>query len=63
MAMSFWILGYSNIKYPPVASLLGQTSCIFILLLAWIVLKEPISKKRVIAMCISLIGVVLVIIG
>ena len=63
MAMSLWILGYSNIKYPPVASLLGQTSCIFILILAWVVLKEPISKKRVIAMCISLIGVVLVIIG
>ena len=63
MALSFWILGYSNIKYPPVASLLGQTSCVFIIILAWIALKEPISKKRIAAMMVSIIGVVLVIIG
>ena len=63
MALSFWILGYSNIKYPPVASLLGQTSCIFIILLAWIALKESISKKRMAAMAVSIIGVFLVIIG
>ena len=63
MALSFWILGYSNIKYPPVASLLGQTSCIFIILLAWIALKESISKKRMAAMAVSIIGVLLVIIG
>jgi len=63
MALSFWILGYSNIRYPPIASLLGQTSCIFIILLAWITLKEPISSKRILAMGISIIGVVLVIIG
>ena len=63
MALSFWILGYSNIKYPPIASLLGQTSCIFIMLLAWIVLKESISMKRIVAMGIAAIGVILVVIG
>ena len=63
MALSFWILGYSNIKYPPIASLLGQTSCIFIMLFAWIALKESISSKRILAMGISIIGVVLVITG
>ena len=63
MALSFWILGYSNIKYPPIASLLGQTSCIFIMLFAWIALKESISSKRILAMGISIIGVGLVITG
>ena len=45
------------------ASLLGQTSCIFIMLFAWIALKESISSKRILAMGISIIGVVLVITG
>ena len=59
LALSFWILGYANIQKPPIASILGQTSAIFIIILAWIFLKEKISKLRLVSILFAGIGVYL----
>jgi len=60
IALSFWIIGYSYIEKPPIASIIGQTSVIFITILAWLTLNEKISKKRLISMGIAIIGVLLI---
>tara|TARA_B100000029_G_scaffold90832_1_gene80700 strand:+ start:1196 stop:2119 length:924 start_codon:yes stop_codon:yes gene_type:complete len=60
IALSFWIIGYANIDKPPVASIIGQTSVIFITIFAWIILKEKISKLRIFSMIIALSGVFLI---
>ena len=60
IALSFWIIGYANIEKPPVASIIGQTSVIFIILLSFIFLKEKISKLRIISILFALCGVVLI---
>ncbi len=59
VALSFWIIGYANIEHPPIASILGQTSAIFIILLSWIFLKEKITFIRLISMLFASIGVCL----
>ncbi len=59
IALSFWIIGYANIKHPPIASILGQTSVIFIIILSWLFLKEKITSMRLIAMLFALMGVFL----
>ena len=61
VALSFWIIGYANIEHPPIASILGQTSVIFIILLSWIFLKEKITLIRLISMLFASIGVCLTI--
>lgn len=59
LAMIFWIAG---IKYTlaSVASILNQTSVIFVLPFAFLILGEEITKKKLIAVVIALAGVVLV---
>jgi len=61
VALSFWIIGYANIDKPPVASILGQTSVVFIIILSWVFLKEKISKIRIISILFALVGVCLTI--
>ena len=61
LALGFWIIGYANIEHPPIASILGQTSVIFIILLSWLFLKERITSIRLISMLFALIGVCLTI--
>ena len=60
IALSFWIIGYANIEKPPIASIIGQTSVIFIIILSFIFLKEKISKMRIISILFALCGVVLI---
>lgn len=54
-----WVAGY---KYTSasVASILNETASIFILILSWLLLKEPISHKKIIGAGISSTGVILV---
>tara|TARA_Y100001970_G_scaffold205843_1_gene250681 strand:+ start:1215 stop:2141 length:927 start_codon:yes stop_codon:yes gene_type:complete len=59
LALGFWILGYAFINKPSVASIIGQTSVIFIVLLAWIFLKEQLTKFRIISTILVFTGVVL----
>ena len=60
IALSFWIIGYANIEKPPIASIIGQTSVIFIILLSFIFLKEKISKLRIVSILFALSGVILI---
>lgn len=54
-----WVAGY---KYTSasVASILNETASIFILILSWVILKEPINRKKISGASISVIGVMLV---
>ena len=61
VALSFWIVGYANIEKPPIASILSQTSVIFIILLSWIYLKERITKVRLISIFFAILGVYFII--
>ena len=60
IALSFWIIGYANIEKPPVASIIGQTSVIFISILSWCILKEKISRIRIFSMLVAIVGVLLI---
>ena len=60
IALSFWIIGYAYIEKPPVTSILGQTSVIFITIFAWLLLNEKISKKRLFSVGIAIFGVLLI---
>ena len=62
-ALIFWIIGYSNIVNPALASILGQMSAIFIIILARIYLKEIITPVRILSICISFFGMLLVVTG
>ena len=61
LALSFWIIGYANITKPAIASILGQTSVIFIFILSALVLKEKITSKRFAAITAAILGVLLTI--
>lgn len=55
-----WVGGY---KYTSasVASILNETASIFILILGWLILKEQLTKQKIIGAIISISGVLLVI--
>jgi len=55
-----WVAGY---KYTSasVASILNETASIFILILGWLILKEPMSSRKVVGALISVSGVFIVI--
>ena len=59
LALGCWILGYAFIDKPSVASIVGQTSVIFIVLLSWLFLKENLTKLRVLSTICVFVGVVL----
>jgi len=61
VALSFWIIGYANIPKPPIASIIGQTSVIFIIVLSYLFLNEKISKTRIFAMLVAICGVLFII--
>jgi len=60
LALGCWILGYAFIDKPSVASIVGQTSVIFIVLLSWLFLKENLTKLRVLSTICVFVGVVLI---
>ena len=59
MALSCWMMGQAYIEKLPLASILGQTALIFILLFSWIFLNEKITRIRIIASAFALLGVFL----
>ena len=61
LAMACWIGG---MKYTDVsrAALLNQLSAIFIFALATVFLREPITLRRVVAVCLALVGAVIVVV-
>jgi len=58
-ALGFWILGYAFIAKPSVASIISQTSVVFIVLLSWLFLKEKLTHLRVLSTFFVFIGVIL----
>jgi len=62
LGVSFWIIGMSLTK-ASTASILNQTATIFIFIFARIFLKEPLTKRRVIAILIAMVGAYMVFIG
>ena len=62
LGMSSWIIGMSLTK-ASTASILNQTATIFILIFARFFLNEPITKRRVFAILIAMMGAYLVFIG
>jgi len=59
LALGFWILGYAFISKPSVASIITQTSVIFIVLLSWLFLKEKLTKLRIVSTICVFSGVIL----
>ena len=58
LSMVLWLAGY---KYAPasIAAVLNETASIFILLLAWWWLREPLGRRGVIGVALTLPGVAL----
>lgn len=58
LSMVLWLGGY---KYAPasIAAILNETASIFIVLLAWLCLREPLGRRGVIGVMLSISGVVL----
>lgn len=54
-----WVAGY-KFTSASVASILNETASIFILLLGWLILKEPINQRKVIGAMITVTGVMVV---
>jgi drug/metabolite transporter (DMT)-like permease len=56
--MVLWLAGY---KYAPasIAAILNETSSIFIVLLAWWWLREPLGRQGALGVALTISGVVL----
>ena len=56
LAMILWLAGF---KYTDasIAAILNETNSIFIILLAWLILKEPLSKRKMGGVTLTLTGV------
>jgi len=59
MALIFWIAGFKYAK-ASLAAALNQTSSIFAIILATIVLKEPFTLRKAISATMAIIGVLIV---
>ena len=62
MAMLFW-LGGMKLTEASIASALNQTNSIFVVILAAVWLKEPLSARRIIGIILAFMGVILVTLG
>ena len=60
IALGCWILGYAFIDKPSIASIIGQSAVIFIILLSWLFLKESLTKLRILSAVLVFFGVILV---
>lgn len=62
LSMVMWLAGYKLIN-PAVASILNETSSVFIVFFAWLVLKEHISKQKMLGLLLTMSGVIVVLIN
>ena len=61
VSMIFWLAGY-RLTDASIASVLNETAAAFIVLFAWLILKEPLNLRRVGGVLLTFFGV-LVIVG
>jgi drug/metabolite transporter (DMT)-like permease len=59
VALILWILGMKY-TYASIAGVLNQTSTIFILILAWLLLKERITVRKLLAIGMACVGAICV---
>ena len=59
VSLLFWVAGFKYIK-ASVAAILNQTSTIFAIILATLILKEEFNGRKFLAIALAMIGVVLV---
>ena len=62
LSMMFWLAGY-KLTSASIASILNESASIFIILLARIFLKEALTRKKMIGVFCTSLGVVLVVLG
>ncbi len=62
LSMCLWLAGYKLIN-PAVSSILNETSSVFIVFFAWLVLKEHISKRKIAGLLLTVSGVLVVLMG
>jgi len=62
ISMVLWVAGFKYAK-AGIASILNQTSVIFALLLATLFLHEPLSRRKLLAVFLAIIGVVVIVLG
>ncbi|MBT3250681.1 MAG: DMT family transporter [Candidatus Marinimicrobia bacterium] len=62
IGLACWLIGMTHAT-ASIASILNQTATIFILLFAWLFLKEPMSWRRVFSVVLAMAGVYLVMLG
>ena len=55
----FWLAGF-KFTFASIASVLNETSSLFIMILGVLLLKEPFTRNKIIALLIALVGVLLV---
>ncbi len=61
LAMMFWLAGY-RLTSASVASVLNETASVFIVLLAWLILGEPLTRRKLLGIVLSMCGVALILI-
>ncbi len=59
LSMCLWLAGYKLIN-PAVSSILNETSSVFIVFFAWLILKEHISKQKLVGLLLTVSGVLVV---
>lgn len=62
VAMIFWLAGY-RLTSASVASVLNETASAWIVLFAWLFLKEPLAPRRIIGLALTMAGVLLMLSG
>jgi len=60
LALILWLAGYKLIE-ASVASVLNETNVAFIVFLAWLMLGEPINRRKLTGLCLTLGGVIIMI--
>jgi drug/metabolite transporter (DMT)-like permease len=58
LAMFFWILGMKH-TYTTTASVLNQLSTIFVLALATVFLREPLTRRKLLAISLGFVGAII----
>jgi drug/metabolite transporter (DMT)-like permease len=58
LALILWLAGYKLID-ASVASILNETNVVFIVFLAWLMLGERVSRRKLIGMSLTVVGVII----
>ena len=60
LAMIFWVAGFTYTAKAGVAAILNQTTTIFAIILATLILKESFTRRKLLAVTFAMFGVLLV---